>query len=87
MDILITNGFLQLISKATRIQNNKSSLIDHILTNANLPSYNSGTIIDDISDHFMNFIQLPLFKPSKNKIKESTKCQINETNILNLKML
>jgi hypothetical protein len=41
LDTCITNGFLQLISKATRIQNNRNSLIDHMLTNSNLASYNT----------------------------------------------
>jgi predicted transcriptional regulator len=85
LDAIITNGFLQIISKATRIQNNKASLIDHILTNANLPAYTVGTIIDDLSDHFMNFIQLQQGKPRKIQQKESTRRHINEININNLK--
>jgi exonuclease III len=36
MDVNISNGFLQLITKATRIQGSHYSLIDHILTNTNL---------------------------------------------------
>ncbi len=58
MDTVITNGFIQIISKATRIQNNKSSLIDHILTNTNQCKYNAGTIIKDFSDHFINYLQI-----------------------------
>ena len=53
------NGFIQCITKATRISNNSSSLIDHIITNSSLEKIISGTIISDISDHFMTFIQLP----------------------------
>ena len=43
---------------ATRIQNNSSSLIDHIITNQ--PNYisSSGVIISDISDHFITYIEL-----------------------------
>ncbi len=41
IDTLITNGFIQIISKATRIQNDRASLIDHIITNTNLQSYNA----------------------------------------------
>ena len=85
MDTLITNGFIQLISKATRIQNNNNSLIDHIITNTNLHSYNAGTIIDDLSDHFMNYLQITQDKLPKNNLKPSTKKHINETNTLNLK--
>ncbi len=51
------NGFLQLITKATRIQNNTYSLLDHILhKNENIVSA-SGVITIDISDH------LPIFLP------------------------
>jgi hypothetical protein len=53
LDTIICNGFLQIISKATRIQGNSISLIDHILVNNNLQNYNAGTIVTDISDHMM----------------------------------
>jgi hypothetical protein len=85
LDTAITNGFIQLISKATRIQNNKASLIDHILTNSNLPSYTAGTIIDDISDHFCNFLQLGKIKAKKHCTKESIKRLINTENTNSLK--
>jgi hypothetical protein len=39
-DLITSNGYLQTITRATRIQNNNFSLIDHILT---------------ISDHFFTF--------------------------------
>jgi hypothetical protein len=58
LDTIICNGFLQIISKATRIQGNSISLIDHILVNNNLQNYNAGTIVTDISDHMMNFIEI-----------------------------
>jgi hypothetical protein len=87
LDTCITNGFLQLISKATRIQNNRNSLIDHILTNSNLASYNAGTIIDDISDHFMNFVQLGHIKNNCKKHSINSNMRIvNNSNIANLKL-
>jgi len=85
MDTLITNGFLQIISKATRIQNNNSSLIDHILTNTNLTAYKAGTIIDDLSDHFMNFLVISNYKLAKNTNKPSSRRLINDTNTNALK--
>jgi hypothetical protein len=85
LDTLITNGYVQIISKATRVQNNKASLIDHIMSNSNLTNYNAGTIIDDLSDHFINYIQISHLKTPKQKIKESTKRMINEINTNNLK--
>ena len=55
-------GFIQTINKATRIFNDKISLIDQIFTNSKNLSLTSGVIINDISDHFTTFLQptLPL---------------------------
>jgi hypothetical protein len=86
LDTLITNGFVQIISKATRIQNNKASLIDHIITNTNLTKYVTGTIIDDLSDHFVNFLQLSSIKNLKNNISTEKKRLKNEMNTNNLKI-
>jgi hypothetical protein len=85
LDTLITNGFIQIINKATRIQNNHASLIDHIITNTNLVEYNAGTIIDDLSDHFINYIQLSTMKQAKNKLSTVKKRLLNELNTNNLK--
>jgi hypothetical protein len=62
---LSSNGFLQTILKSTRIHSDNHSLIDHISTNIDFTRINSGIIVGDLSDHFINFIQLPSFKPSK----------------------
>ncbi len=85
MDTLITNGFVQLISKATRIQNDKTSLIDHILTNTNQCKYNAGTIIEDLSDHFINYLQISSCKQPNANSKPSKMRILNETNITALK--
>ena len=53
------NNFFQCIEKVTRIHNQSTSLIDHILTNFVTQEINSGVIISDISDHFPVFIELP----------------------------
>jgi len=58
MESIHVNGFIQCIHKATRIKNQSSSLIDHILTNSSAANIRSGIIISDISDHFISFIQL-----------------------------
>ena len=60
---IFENGFIQVINKATRITHNSSSLIDHILTNSSLSEFTSGTIITDVSDHFLTFLQLPSCQP------------------------
>ena len=72
LETIFTNGFLQKIGKATRVQGNTFSLIDHILTKTEANVELSGTIISDISDHFINFIAVPCTKTrvnSENKPK------------------
>ena len=59
LETIFANGFLQKIGKATRIQGNTFSLIDHILTKTEINVELSGTIISDISDHFINFVAVP----------------------------
>ena len=72
MDSVHTNGYVQCIQKATRIQNQSRSLIDHILTNTQSTAITSGTFITDVSDHFLTFVHLPIkAKPCKPKIVES----------------
>jgi hypothetical protein len=52
MDSVFSHGYLQTILKATRIHNDKFSLIDHIFTNTACTSVKTGVLISDISDHF-----------------------------------
>ena len=66
MTTLTNTGFLLNNFRATRIQNGNSSLIDHILSNNKYLSLTSGTIIEDISDHFFTFLQPNILK-SKSK--------------------
>ena len=54
LEMVHSNGFLLQNHKATRIQNQSYSLIDHVISK-NEPLYCwSGTIPCDISDHFVN---------------------------------
>jgi hypothetical protein len=57
LDIICNNGFVLTNFKATRMYNNSNSLIDHMLCNDKSTSLNSGSIIDDLSDHFITFLQ------------------------------
>jgi hypothetical protein len=71
LDTIHSNGFLQIISKATRITGESFSLIDHILCKNNDSTTLTGTLVTDISDHFMNFVCLPT--NHKTKTDTSTK--------------
>jgi hypothetical protein len=68
-ETILSNGFLQTITKATRIQNNHFSLIDHILTNTPNTNTKSGVLLSDISDHFFTFT-LPAY--TKQSVKPAT---------------
>jgi hypothetical protein len=56
MNTILEHGFLQTVTKATRMQNDSKSLIDHILSNSRNLHFNTGTLISDVSDHFFTFI-------------------------------
>jgi hypothetical protein len=68
LNTTLAYGFLQCIKKATRIQNESRTLIDHIYTSCAHKTFSSGTIISDVSDHFFTYI----CTPSKNEKKLET---------------
>jgi len=83
-DIILSNGFVQCITKDTRIHGNSHSLIDHILTNNICVNPKSGVLISDVSDHFFTFCELQKVK----KCMEPKACKkrlFTEQNILNFK--
>ena len=84
MNTCISNGFLQLVCRATRIQNDHFSLIDHILTNTHERALVTGTIVSDISDHFINFVQLDHCK-TRTKPKVVSKRSFTNENVTNFK--
>ena len=65
-------GFKQLINCPTRITCNTSTLIDHILTNAQDNISQSGVINTAISDHSMIYCTRKSLKAKYNKQKELT---------------
>ena len=67
MTHLTNNGFLLTNFKTTRIQNGCFSLIDHILTNCKLTVISSGTLVEEISDHFVSFL-VPNLRKTKTKL-------------------
>ena len=58
LEVIHSNGFLQYIGKATRIQGVHLSLIDHICCKNEPGDLTPGTIVSDLSDHFLNFISV-----------------------------
>ena len=78
MTTITNSGFILTNYRASRMQNGSSSLIDHILSNNKATSITSGTIICDISDHFITFLQ-PNIQKNKSKpsiIKKRNYCTL-----------
>jgi Reverse transcriptase (RNA-dependent DNA polymerase) len=85
---ICNSGFLQTNLKATRMQNNSSSLIDNILTNARHQKMYSGSIIEDLSDHWLTFLVPNVNKRCKkstrnNNVKKRSVTTRNLTNLQN----
>jgi hypothetical protein len=84
---ICNNGFLLQNLKATRMYNGANSLIDHILSNDSSTKLCSGSIIDDLSDHFITFVQPELCKKSKkakSKQQKITRKLLTVENLTNL---
>ena len=67
VDTLFSYGFLQIITKPTRVSDNSATLIDHILTNSPCEQFNSYILCHHISDHFPIIHNLNLKKAKSNK--------------------
>ena len=68
IELLLSYGFINLITKATRLASNASTLIDHIITNKT--NYKSGVIVNDLSDHLLTFTCLD-FKKKNAPLKKA----------------
>ena len=55
--MLISNGYYPLINEPTRVTDNSSTMIDHVITNNHTHSISSGVIKSktDLTDHFSIF--------------------------------
>ena len=58
IDLSLSNGFINMITKSTRLQNLIFSLIDQIFSNRHDGSTLAGVLVSDISDHFITFSTL-----------------------------
>ena len=85
LNLIHNYGYLQHISKATRIQGNTFSLIDHICSKNEPTNLTSGVISTDISDHFTTFISFNNPTPSTAPRTIQSR-DFSPTNILNFKI-
>jgi hypothetical protein len=56
LNTIFSHGYLQLCKKATRMKDGSATLIDHIISNCRMSNFCTGTLISDVSDHFISFI-------------------------------
>ena len=82
VDNCFANGFLQIITKPTRVTNSSATLIDHLYTNCIRNNFDSGIITSKISDHFPIFHFLNNSEKKKNPNFIFTR-NFSETNITN----
>ena len=62
IETVFSYGFLQLITKPTRIAENSATLIDHIVTNSTVQSHETFLLCSKLSDHFPILHQLSFDK-------------------------
>jgi hypothetical protein len=80
LDTCHANGFIQTNFKASRIQQNSYSLIDHIMTNYIDHDIVTGSIIHDISDHFMQFFSCNNIRKEQN-VTDTMFCNFSHHNM------
>ena len=69
LDMLFDLGFMSVITKATRVTDHSSSLIDHIYTNTPEKVIKSGICLADISDHLPVFCTIAKTLPTSNEAR------------------
>jgi hypothetical protein len=82
---VLNNGYIPINFKATRMNNNSASLIDQILCNDVSKCTTSGSIIDDLSDHWLTFVQLNYSNKHKLKHRMDKRRLINTENLTNFR--
>ena len=72
IDLLFSFGLIQIISKPTRCTLNSATILDHIITNQQVPTYNSVILVTSLSDHFpVTFMQKTVVRASSPYYVES----------------
>ena len=84
VDNIFSYGFLQLITRPTRICENTATLLDHILTNSTVQIHNTFIICSKLSDHFPLIHQLD-FATTKLKMPTYEARNFSPENILKFK--
>ena len=67
LDMLLSLGFMPIITKPTRMMDHTATLIDHIYTNTPEKLIKSGICLADISDHLPVFCTMANTLPTNNE--------------------
>ena len=79
-ELSASHGFLNIITNATRFSTHNQSLIDQVFTNSDKLIYDSGVLIQDISDHFFTFTKIKM-SVKNNKPKPKITRSFSDQNI------
>ncbi len=80
LDEILSNGFIPLITKPTRISVTSATLIDHLYSNSITSIGKSGIIITDVADHFGTFF-ISNGQRQRQKIVKRQKRSFSQNNI------
>jgi len=80
IDNLLSFGFLQIVTKPTRLTENSATLIDHILTNVSNETFDSSLLCWKISDHLPLIHKISFKKNKANHPKIKTR-NFSQSNI------
>ena len=84
IETVFSFGFLQLVTRPTRINENSATIIDHILTNCNIQEHETTIICSKLSDHFPIVHRLDFSKTKQKDIILKSR-NFSETNIVKFK--
>ena len=84
LDMLLSLGFMPIITKPTRITDHTATLIDHIYTNTPEKLIKSGICLSDISDHLPVFCTMANTLPTNNEprfFRDSVQSQMDKSKL------
>lgn len=84
LDMLISCSYIPMITLPTRVTQTTATLIDHIFKKQSESSCIAGTLLNDISDHYINFLFLSCKKIQRKQPSSITYRPFTAHNIQNL---
>jgi hypothetical protein len=83
LDMLMNFHMIPMITLPTRISSTSATLIDHVYHSFNSRKNFAGTLLNEITDHFINIVLLEKTKAQKHLPEFLTFRSFNESNIKN----